>query len=41
MRVAAHMMHHSAAVHMAENGVPMEEIASHRDHSEVSIARES
>ena len=38
--VSAHMLRHSAAVRMAEAGVPMEEIASYLGHSEVKVTRQ-
>ncbi|MBV9589228.1 MAG: tyrosine-type recombinase/integrase [Hyphomicrobiales bacterium] len=37
--VSPHTLRHSAAVHMAEDGVPMEEIASFLGHSDVKVAR--
>jgi integrase len=37
--VSPHMLRHSAAVHMAEDGVPMEEIAQYLGHSDVNITR--
>lgn len=39
-KVSPHMLRHSAAVHMAEAGVPMEEIASYLGHSDVRITRQ-
>jgi integrase len=38
-RVSPHMLRHSAAVHMAEDGVPMEEIAQFLGHSNLNITR--
>jgi integrase len=38
-KVSPHMLRHSAAVRMAENGVPMEEIASCLGHSDVKVTR--
>jgi integrase len=38
-KVSPHMLRHSAACHMAEAGVPMEEIASFLGHSDVKITR--
>ena len=37
--VTAHMLRHSAAVHMAEDGVPMEEIAQFLGHTNANITR--
>ena len=37
--VSPHMLRHSAAVHMAEAGVPMEEIAQFLGHSNVNVTR--
>jgi integrase len=37
--VAPHMLRHSAAVRMAEDGVPMEEIAQYLGHSNVNVTR--
>jgi excisionase family DNA binding protein len=37
--VSPHMLRHSAAVHMAEAGVPMEEIAQYLGHSDVAVTR--
>jgi hypothetical protein len=37
--VTAHMLRHSAAVHMAEDGIPMEEIAQFLGHADVGITR--
>src|SRR5262245_41026786 len=37
--MAPHMLRHSAAVHMAEDGVPMEEIAQYLGHSNVNVTR--
>jgi integrase len=34
-----HLLRHSAAVHMAEDGVPMEEIAQYLGHSNVNVTR--
>jgi integrase len=38
-KVTPHMLRHSAAVRMAEDGVPMEEIASYLGHSNVNVTR--
>jgi integrase len=38
--VSPHMLRHSAAVHMAEQGVPIEEIAQFLGHSNVNVTRE-
>jgi integrase len=38
-RVTHHQLRHTAAVHMAEAGVPMEEIASYLGHSNPSVTR--
>lgn len=38
--VSPHMLRHSAAVHMAEDGVPMEEIAQFLGHSNLNITRQ-
>lgn len=38
-KLTPHMLRHSAAVRMAEDGVKMEEIASYLGHSDVSITR--
>jgi integrase len=38
-KVTPHMLRHSAAVHMAEDGVPMEEIAQYLGHSSVNTTR--
>jgi len=38
-RVSPHMLRHSAAVHMAEAGVPFEEIASYLGHTDVRLTR--
>lgn len=38
-KVSPHMLRHSAAVHMAEDGVPMEEIAQYLGHSDVEVTR--
>lgn len=38
-KVSPHMIRHSAAVHMAEAGTAMEEIAQYLGHSEVSVTR--
>lgn len=38
-RVTPHMLRHSAAVHMAEAGIPMDEIASYLGHSDVRVTR--
>lgn len=38
-KVSPHMLRHSAAVRMAEDGVPMEEIASYLGHSNTAITR--
>jgi integrase len=38
--VSPHMLRHSAAVHMAEEGVPMEEIAQFLGHSNVQVTRD-
>jgi hypothetical protein len=38
-KVSPHMLRHSAAVRMAEDGVPMEEIASYLGHSDVNVTR--
>lgn len=37
--VSPHMLRHSAAVHMAEAGVSMEEIAQYLGHSDVNVTR--
>jgi integrase len=37
--VSPHMLRHSAAVRMAEDGVPMEEIAQYLGHSNVGVTR--
>lgn len=37
--VSPHMLRHSAAVHMAEDGVPMEEISQFLGHSNIGITR--
>lgn len=37
--VSAHVLRHSAAVHMAEDGVSMDEIAQFCGHSDVSVTR--
>jgi integrase len=37
--VSPHMLRHSAAVHMAEDGVPMEEIAQFLGHSDINVTR--
>ena len=37
--VTPHVLRHSAAVHMAEAGVPMDEIAQFLGHSDPSITR--
>jgi integrase len=39
-KVSHHMLRHSAAVRMAEDGVPMEEIASYLGHSNVKVTRD-
>lgn len=39
-KVSPHMLRHSAAVRMAEDSVPMEEIASYLGHSDVSVTRD-
>jgi len=39
IKVSPHMLRHSAAVHMAEDGVPMEEIAQYLGHSNVNVTR--
>jgi len=38
-RVSPHMLRHSAAVHMAEAGISMEEIAQFLGHSSVEVTR--
>jgi integrase len=38
-KVSPHLLRHSAAVHMAEAGVPMEEIAQYLGHSDVGVTR--
>src|SRR3954462_9387540 len=38
-KVSPHMLRHSAAVRMAEDGVPMEEIASYLGHGDVNVTR--
>ncbi|MET0470921.1 MAG: site-specific integrase, partial [Xanthobacteraceae bacterium] len=38
--VSPHMMRHSAAVHMAEAGVPMDEIAQYLGHTNARVTRE-
>jgi integrase len=37
--VFPHLLRHSAAVHMAEAGIPMEEIAQYLGHSDVNVTR--
>jgi len=37
--VSPHMLRHSAAVHMAEAGVPMEEVAQYLGHRDVNVTR--
>jgi integrase len=37
--VSPHVLRHTAAVHMAEDGVPMEEIAQYLGHEDVSVTR--
>jgi integrase len=37
--VHPHLLRHSAAVHMAEDGVPIEEIAQYLGHSDVNVTR--
>jgi integrase len=37
--VHAHMLRHSSAVRQAEQGVPMEEIASHLGHTDLNVTR--
>lgn len=37
--VSPHVLRHSAAVHMAESGIPMEEIAQYLGHSSTEITR--
>jgi len=37
--VSPHVLRHSAAVHMAEEGIPMEEIAQFLGHSDVNVTR--
>jgi len=37
--VSPHLLRHSAAVHMAEAGIPMEEIAQYLGHEDVSVTR--
>jgi integrase len=37
--ISPHMLRHSAAVHMAEAGIPMEEIAQFLGHSDVNVTR--
>lgn len=37
--VSPHMLRHSAAVHMAEDGLPMEEIAQFLGHGDVKVTR--
>jgi integrase len=39
-KVTPHMLRHSAAVRMAEDGVPMEEIGSYLGHSDVKTTRD-
>lgn len=39
-KVSPHRLRHSAAVHMAEAGLPMEEIASYLGHSNVATTRQ-
>lgn len=38
-RVSPHMLRHSAAVHMAEAGIDMEEIAQYLGHNDVNVTR--
>lgn len=38
-KVSPHMLRHSAAVHMAEGGIPMEEIAQFLGHNDVNVTR--
>jgi integrase len=38
-KVSPHMLRHSAAVRMAESGVPMEEIASYLGHRDLTVTR--
>jgi integrase len=38
--ISPHMLRHSAAVHMAEAGIPMEEIAQFLGHSNVKVTRD-
>ncbi len=38
-KVTPHMLRHSAAVHMAEDGVSMDEIAQYLGHSNVTVTR--
>jgi len=38
-KVSPHVLRHTAAVHMAEAGVPMEEIASYLGHRNVAVTR--
>lgn len=37
--ISPHMLRHSAAVHMAEAGVPMDEIASYLGHNDTKVTR--
>lgn len=38
-KVSPHLLRHTAAVHMVEAGVPMEEVAQYLGHSDVSVTR--
>lgn len=38
-KVSPHMLRHTAAVHMAERGIPMDEIAQYLGHSNVTMTR--
>jgi len=38
--VSPHLFRHSAAVHMAEGGIPMEEIAQYLGHDDVGVTRQ-
>jgi integrase len=38
-KVSPHQLRHSAAVHMAEAGIPMEEIAQYLGHSDINVTR--
>ena len=38
-QMGTHLLRHSAAVHLAESGIPMEEIAQYLGHDEVEVTR--